>query len=91
MNKTELIAAVAAQTGLTKKDAEQAVNAALDTITAEIAKGEKVALAGFGTFETKHREARTGRNPLTGAAVEIAASNTPAFKPGKAMKDAVNQ
>lgn len=91
MNKTELIAAVAAKTGLTKKDAEQAVNAALDTITAEIAKGEKVALAGFGTFETKHREARTGRNPLTGAAVEIAASNTPAFKPGKAMKDAVNQ
>ena len=91
MNKTELIAAVAAKTGLTKKDAEQAVNAALDTITAEIAKGEKVALAGFGTFETKHREARTGRNPLTGAAVEIAASNTPAFKPGKAMKDTVNQ
>ena len=91
MNKTELIAAVAAKTGRTKKDAEQAVNAALDTITAEIAKGEKVALAGFGTFETKHREARTGRNPLTGAAVEIAASNTPAFKPGKAMKDAVNQ
>ena len=91
MNKTELIAAVAAKTCLTKKDAEQAVNAALDTITAEIAKGEKVALAGFGTFETKHREARTGRNPLTGAAVEIAASNTPAFKPGKAMKDAVNQ
>ena len=91
MNKTELIAAVAAKTGLTKKDAEQAVNAALDTITAEIAKGEKVALAGFGTFETKHREARTGRNPLTGAAVEIAASNAPAFKPGKAMKDAVNQ
>ena len=91
MNKTELIAAVATKTGLTKKDAEQAVNAALDTITAEIAKGEKVALAGFGTFETKHREARTGRNPLTGAAVEIAASNTPAFKPGKAMKDAVNQ
>ena len=91
MNKTELIAAVAAKTGLTKKDAEQAVNAALDTITAEIAKGEKVALAGFGTLETKHREARTGRNPLTGAAVEIAASNTPAFKPGKAMKDAVNQ
>ena len=91
MNKTELIAAVAAKTGLTKKDAEQAVNAALDTITAEIAKGEKVALAGFGTFETKHREARTGRNPLTGATVEIAASNTPAFKPGKAMKDAVNQ
>ena len=91
MNKTELISVVAAKTGLTKKDAEQAVNAALDTITAELVKGEKVALAGFGTFETKQRQARTGRNPLTGAAVEIAASTTPTFKPGKAMKDAVNQ
>lgn len=91
MNKTELISAVAAKTGLTKKDAEQAVSAALETITAELVKGEKVALAGFGTFETKQRQARTGRNPLTGEAVEIAASTTPAFKPGKAMKDAVNQ
>lgn len=91
MNKTELIAAVAAQANLTKKDAEKAVNALLDTITAELVKGEKVSLAGFGIFETKQRQARTGRNPQTGETVQIAASNIPAFKAGKAMKDAVNK
>lgn len=91
MNKTELIAAVAAQANLTKKDAEKAVNALLDTITAELVKGKKVSLAGFGIFETKQRQARTGRNPQTGETVQIAASNIPAFKAGKAMKDAVNK
>ena len=91
MNKTELIAAVAANANLTKKDAEKAVNAVLEAITAELVKGEKVSLAGFGIFETKQRQARTGRNPLTGETVQIAASNVPAFKPGKAMKDAVNK
>lgn len=90
MNKTELIAAVAENTGLTKKDAEKAVNATFAAITAELTKGEKVSLAGFGIFETKTRAARTGRNPQTGEATQIAASTVPAFKAGKALKDAVN-
>lgn len=89
MNKTELIAAVAAKTGLTKKDTEATVSAALESIVAALAEGDKVQLPGFGTFEVKHREARTGRNPRTGETMEIAASNAPSFKPGKAMKDAV--
>lgn len=89
MNKTELIAAVATKTGLTKKDTEATVSAALESIVAALAEGDKVQLPGFGTFEVKHREARTGRNPRTGETMEIAASNAPSFKPGKAMKDAV--
>ncbi len=89
MNKTELIAAVAARTGMTKKDAEKAVAATLDTITAELAKGEKVQLAGFGSFEVKTREARVGRNPRTNETVQIPASKTPAFKASKTLKDAI--
>ena len=89
MNKTELIAAVAAKAELSKKDAEKALNATIDTITAALVEGEKVQLVGFGSFETKTREARTGRNPRTGENIEIAASRTPAFKAGKALKDKV--
>lgn len=89
MNKTELIAAVAERTGVTKKDAERVVSATFDTIAAQLAAGEKVQVTGFGIFEVKEREARVGRNPLTGEAIQIAASRTPAFKPGKALKDSV--
>jgi DNA-binding protein HU-beta len=89
MNKTELIAAVAEKTSMTKKDTESVVSATLDTIVAALANGDKVQIPGFGTFEVKHREARTGRNPLTGESMEIAAADVPAFKAGKAMKDAV--
>ena len=90
MNKTELIAAVAEKSGLSKKDSEKAVNAAFDAITAALVAGDKVQLVGFGTFEVKERAARTGKNPQTGAVVEIPASKAPAFKAGKALKDAVN-
>lgn len=89
MNKTELIAAIAAKAELSKKDAEKALNAAIDTITNALVEGEKVQLVGFGSFETRTREARMGRNPATGASVEIAASRLPAFKAGKALKDNV--
>ena len=89
MNKTELIAEVAAKTGLAKKDAEKAVNAALDTVTDALAKGDKVQLVGFGGFELKHREARMGRNPKTKESIEIPASKVPVFKAGKALKDRV--
>ena len=89
MNKTELIAAVAEKTGLTKKDAERVVNATVDTITAEMKKGERVALSGFGIFEVKTREARTGRNPRTKETIQIAATRIPAFKASKTLKDAV--
>lgn len=89
MNKTELIAVVAERTGVTKKDAERVVSATFDTIAAQLAAGEKVQVTGFGIFEVKEREARVGRNPLTGEAIQIAASRTPAFKPGKALKDSV--
>lgn len=89
MNKTELIAAIAAKAELSKKDAEKALNAAIDSITAALVEGDKVTLVGFGSFETKTREARTGRNPRTGENIEIAASRTPAFKAGKALKDKV--
>ena len=89
MNKTELIAAVAERTGVTKKDAERVVSATFDTIAAQLAAGEKVQVTGFGIFEVKEREARVGRNPLTGESIQIAASRTPAFKPGKALKDSV--
>ena len=89
MNKTELIAAIAAKAELSKKDAEKALNAAIDSITAALVEGDKVQLVGFGSFETKTREARTGRNPRTGEDIQIAASRTPAFKAGKALKDQV--
>ena len=89
MNKTELIAAVAEKTGLSKKDTEAAVNATLLTITETLKTEEKVQLVGFGSFEVKHRAERTGLNPRTGDSVTIAASKVPAFKAGKALKDAV--
>ena len=91
MNKTELIAAVAEKSGITKKDAERVVNAAFETITTELAKGEKVQLSGFGNFEVKAREARVGRNPRTKEAIEIPASKAPVFKASKALKDIVSK
>ena len=89
MNKTELIAAAAESTGLTKKDTEKVLNAALESIAAALAQGDKVQISGFGSFEVKEREARVGRNPQTGEAMEIAASRIPDFKAGKALKDRV--
>ena len=89
MNKTELIAAVAEKTGMTKKDAERVINATVDTITENLVKGEKVARSGFGIFEVKAREARVGRNPRTKETIQIPATRLPAFKAAKALKDAV--
>ena len=89
MNKTELINAVAEASELSKKDATKAVDAVLDTILNTLKKGEKVQLIGFGNFEVRERAARKGRNPQTGEEIEIPASKVPAFKPGKALKDAV--
>lgn len=91
MNKTELIASVAQATGITKKDAEQIVNATFDTIAAQMRDGQRVQISGFGVFETKQRQARVGRNPQTNAAMEIPASTLPTFKPAKALKDTVNK
>ena len=91
MNKTELVAAVAEKSGLTKKDAERVVNATFETITAELQKGEKVQISGFGIFEVKAREARVGRNPRTKEAIEIPASKAPAFKASKALKDIISK
>ena len=88
-NKAELVSEVAAKTDLTKKEVAAAVDAIFSSIQEDLAKGEKVQLIGFGTFEVRHRAARTGRNPQTGAEIEIPASKVPAFKPGKALKDAV--
>ena len=90
MNKTELIAAMADQAGLSKKDAEKALKAFTDIVADELKKGEKIQLVGFGTFETSERKAREGRNPQTGKTMTIAASKAPKFKAGKALKDAVN-
>lgn len=90
MTKADLIAKVA-ETGMTKKDAEQAVTALLEAVTQALAAGEKVSIAGFGTFEVHQRAARTGVNPQTKEPIQIAASKVPAFKAGKALKDAVNQ
>ena len=90
MNKTELVAAIADEAGLSKKDAEKALKAFTDVVTEELKKGEKVQLVGFGTFEVSERAAREGRNPQTGAAMKIAASKAPKFKAGKALKDALN-
>ena len=89
MNKTELIAAVAAKTGLTKKDAEKVVNATIETITESLVKGDKVNVSGFGIFEVKAREARVGRNPRTKETIQIPATKLPAFKASKTLKDAV--
>ncbi len=89
MNKTELIAATAERAGISKKDAERVLNAAIDSITASLVAGEKVQLSGFGIFETKKREARVGRNPHTKQTIEIPATRVPAFKASKSLKDAV--
>ncbi|MDD3220135.1 MAG: HU family DNA-binding protein [Lachnospiraceae bacterium] len=91
MNKTELVAAIATETGISKKDAEAAVKAFIDVVSDELKKGEKVQLVGFGTFEVSERAAREGRNPQTGETMTIAASKAPKFKAGKALKDLVNQ
>ncbi len=90
MNKTELIAALAEKAEVSKKDAAKVLDAFTTTITEELAKKEKVTLVGFGTFETRERAARTGRNPRTGETFKVAASAAPVFKAGKALKDAVN-
>ena len=90
MNKTELIAAVAEKSGISKKDAEKAVAAALSTITEALQAGDKVQLVGFGVFEVRERPAHKGHNPMTGAEIEIAASKAPAFTAGKALKEALN-
>ena len=89
MNKTELVAAIAAKTELSKKNAEKALAAVLDTVAETLAAGEKVQLVGFGTFETRDREARTAKNPRTGETVQVAASRVPAFKAGQALKTKV--
>lgn len=89
MNKTELINAVAEASELSKKDAGKAVDATFDTILDALSNGDKVQLIGFGNFEVRERAARKGRNPQTGAEIEIAASKVPAFSPGKSLKDAV--
>ena len=89
MNKTELIAIAAENAGMTKKDTERMLNAAIDAITEALSRGEKVQLSGFGTFEVKDREARVGRNPHTKEAVEIPATRVPAFKASMSLKDIV--
>ncbi len=91
MNKTELVAAIAEQADLSKKDAEAALKAFTDVVSEGLKKGEKIQLVGFGTFEVSERSARTGRNPQTGKTMKIAASKAPKFKAGKALKDAVNK
>ena len=90
MNKTELVDAIAKESGLSKKDSEAAVKAFVDVVTKTLQKEDKVKLVGFGTFETSKRAARTGRNPQTGEEINIEAATTPKFKAGKALKDAVN-
>ena len=91
MNKKDLITEIAEETGMTKKDVATVVNATFDKITAAMASGDKVQVVGFGTFETRERGERTGINPLTKETVTIAACKAPAFKAGKALKDAVNK
>jgi DNA-binding protein HU-beta len=90
MNKSELIEAVASSADLSKASAGKVVDAVISSITDTLKDGDQVAIAGFGTFLVRHREARTGRNPRTGEAMTIKASNAPSFKAGKALKDAVN-
>jgi len=89
LNKTELIGEVAGKTGMTKKDAEKVVNAFFDTVEGALKSGDKVQLIGFGTFEVRERKARKGRNPQTGKEIDIPATKVPAFKAGKALKDAL--
>ena len=91
MNKTELVAAIAEKSELSKKDAEKALKAFTDVVTEELTKGGKIQLVGFGTFEVSERAAREGRNPQTGKTIKIAASKAPKFKAGKALKDVVNK
>ena len=91
MNKTELIAAAAERSGITKKDAEQVIGAAFDVIIAQLQKGEKVQISGFGTFEVKQRKERVGRNPHTGEAVQIPASKVPAFKVSSTLKEKISE
>lgn len=91
MNKTELVAAIAEKTELTKKDSEKALKAFIDVVSEQLKKGEKIQLVGFGTFEVTKRAARTGKNPQTGKTIKIAACMAPKFKAGKALKDAVNE
>jgi len=91
MKKSELVAIIAEKADLKKVDAEKALNAFVDAVTEGLVKGEKIALVGFGTFETKKRAARKGKNPQTGAEISIAASTVPSFKAGKGLKDAVNK
>ena len=90
MNKSELINALAEKTGLSKKEAEKTLNSFVDSVSDALKKGEKIQLIGFGTFDVKNRPARTARNPRTGEEIKIAASKTPVFKAGKALKDIVN-
>ncbi len=90
MNKAELVAVIAEKAGISKKDAEAALKAFTEVVSEELAKGGKVMLIGFGTFEVSERSERTGRNPQTGEEMKIAASKAPKFKAGKALKDAVN-
>ena len=90
MNKTELVAAMAESSGVSKKDAEAVLKAFTDVVSAELKKGGKIALVGFGTFEVSERAAREGRNPSTGKSMKIAASKAPKFKAGKALKDMIN-
>ena len=91
MNKAQLINAVAAKTGLAKKDVDAVVNSTFDTIIETMQTGDKVQIVGFGRFDVRERPARTGRNPLTGKAIEIAASRSAAFKPGNALKEALEE
>ena len=88
--KSDIIEAVASKAGLTRADATSAVDAVFDTISGSLGRGDSVAIAGFGTFEVRERAARTGRNPRTGEEIQIPAAKNPAFKAGKALKDAVN-
>lgn len=90
MNKTELIGEVAGKAGITKKDAEKVINAFFTIVEDSLKTGDKIQLIGFGTFEVRDRQARKGRNPQTGAEIDIPAARVPAFKPGKALKDALD-
>ena len=90
MNKTELVAAIAEQADISRRDAEAALKAFADVVSAALKNGDKVQLVGFGTFEVSERAAREGRNPQTGQTMQIAASKAPKFKAGKALKDALN-
>ena len=90
MNKSELIEAIAKEANLSKKDAETAVNTYADVVTKTLKKGDKITLVGFGTYEVRKRAARKGKNPQTGEVIKIKAAKVPAFKAGKALKDAVN-